>query len=347
MDVCFVGMCVSLLDRRGLVFVAIGGSILNLILLTYSNYFYSPAFDAARIPEFQGRHGNERLRLGSLGRFDHAFAGGGAGRQAGGAEVDSRRARRRSPAWLGFFGCFAMGYVTLFVVADHFDPLEKIAYKRTLGRLGIIRGYLGPWIAEFYYLNDDRLMQQALERREFKSDQLTPIEIPLQIEPRLVIIQAESLDQNVIGFRVGGKNGQEVTPFLNRLRDQAMYFRVRVFHYQGSCDSDFTMLEGVAATPRVNAYSMPNYPFENSLPQILKHHGYHAVALHGYHSRFLQSRRGIFQDGLRTLAVSGSARTRFRVAGHEFRHHGPGSAPANPRSCCAKVMSRPVTSSSP
>ena len=69
--------------------------------------------------------------------------------------------RRRSPAWMAFFGCFAMAYVTLFAVADHFDPLEKIAYKRTLGRLGIIRGYLGPWIAEFYYLNDERLMQRA------------------------------------------------------------------------------------------------------------------------------------------------------------------------------------------
>ena len=35
MDVCFIGMCMSVLDRRGLIFVAFASSILNLILLTY------------------------------------------------------------------------------------------------------------------------------------------------------------------------------------------------------------------------------------------------------------------------------------------------------------------------
>ena len=202
--------------------------------------------------------------------------------------------RWRSPAWLGFFGTFAIGYVVLFIFADRVDPLERIAAESTLGRLGIIRGYLGPWIGEFYYLNDDRLLQRAVERREFKSDQLSGIEIPLQIEPNLVIIQAESLDQKVIGHFVDGK---EVTPFLNRLRDQSMYFRVKVFHYQGSCDSDFTMLEGVAATARVNAYYMPAYPFENSLPQILTQHGYHALAFHGNKTAFYNRGWAFFKMG--------------------------------------------------
>ena len=190
-----------------------------------------------------------------------------------------------------------IGYLLLFIIADRVDPLEKIAYKRTLGQMGIIRGYLGPWIAEFYYLNDDRLMQQAIERRNFKSDQLTPIEIPLPLQPRLVVIQAESLDYNVIGYRVGGKKGQEVTPFLNRLHDQAMFFRVKVFHYQGSCDSDFTMLEGVAAAPRVNAYNMAGYPFDGSLPKVFKEHGFHALALHGNHSGFYNRGAAFFKMG--------------------------------------------------
>ncbi len=297
MDVCFVGMCVSLLDRTGLVLAAIGSSILNLILLTYFNYYYSPL---SMLHVFQNFKEGVEMSAFAWDLLD-------------GSTILSLAAvlvvkliilmsiptgpRRPSPVWLGFFGCFAMAYVSLFIVANHLDPLEKIAYKHPLGRLGIIRGYLGPWIAEFYYLNDDRLIQQALERRDFKSDQLSPLEIPLQIEPRLVIIQAESLDQSVIGYRVGGKDGQEVTPFLNRLRGEAMYFRVRVFKYQGSCDSDFTMLEGVAAAPRVNPYSMPNYPFENSLPKILKQHGFHPIAFHGYHADFYKRGAAFFKLG--------------------------------------------------
>ena len=138
-----------------------------------------PAVAAARFSELPGRHGNECLRLGPAGRRDCVVFGDRPGHQADGAEVDARQRCRHSPAWLGFFGTFAVGYVGLFVLANHVDPLDKIAAESTLGRLGIIRGYLGPWIGEFYYLNDERLVQRALERREFKSDQLSAVEIPL------------------------------------------------------------------------------------------------------------------------------------------------------------------------
>ena len=69
-------------------------------------------------------------------------------------------------------------------------PLDRIASRRSLGRLGIIRGYAGPWLAEIYYLGDQRVLEVAIARRAIKSDQLSPREIPLQIEPHLVIIQA-------------------------------------------------------------------------------------------------------------------------------------------------------------
>ncbi|HTU24673.1 MAG TPA: sulfatase-like hydrolase/transferase, partial [Pirellulales bacterium] len=283
MDVFFVGACISLLDRRGLTLLAIGSSLVSLILLTYYNYFYRPLSVLHIVQNF--REGME------LSVFVWDLIDGATLLSLGVVLLVKLMVLRsmpttrrwRSPAWLAFFGVFAVGYVTLFVVADRLDPLEKIAVDSTFGRLGIIRGYLGPWIGEFYYLNDDRLLQRAVERREYKSDQLTEYEIPLHIEPRLVIIQAESLDGRVIDYFADGK---PVTPFLNRLRTSAMYFRVKVFHYQGSCDSDFTMLEGVAATPRVNAYYMPNYPFANSLPGLLKEHGYHVYAFHGNRSSF-------------------------------------------------------------
>jgi len=294
MDICFIGAVMSLFSRGGLAIVAIGGSLLNLVLLTYFNYFYRPLSLLHVTQNF--KEGME-ISLFAWDLLDGAMILSLSAvllLKLLAVRSISAAPRRRSPAWLGIFGAFAVGYVVLFAFANHVDPIDRIASESTLGRLGIIRGYLGPWIGEFYYLNDDRLMQRARERRDYKSDQLTPVEIPLQIEPRLVIIQAESLDQKVIGYSVAGK---EVTPFLNRLRGQAMYFRTKVFHYQGSCDSDFTMLEGVAATPRVNAYYMPAYPFEDSLPIILKQHGYHTFAFHGNHAGFYNRGWAFFKMG--------------------------------------------------
>ncbi len=232
--------------------------------------------------------------------------------------------RWRYPAWLGFFGVFATGYVVLFAVANlpQIDPLETIADRRTLGQVGVIRGYLGPWIAELYYLNDERLKERIYNRREWKSDQLTPIEYPLPIEPHLVIIQVETLDQRVIGHRVN--RAREVTPFLNRLRDQAMYYRTRVFRFQGSCDSDFTMMANVAATAQVNAYALPDYPYDDenarTLPHILKQHGYETLALHGYPSSFYNRGPAFYKMGFKRVAVSGSAGAQLRPADFEFRH---------------------------
>ncbi len=168
----------------------------------------------------------------------------------------------------------------------------------------MIRGYLGPWIAELYYLNNDRLRKRVIERRDWKSDQLTPVEYPLPIQPRLVIIQVETLDQNVIGHRIRQAGGTvEVTPFLNRLRDESMYYRARVFRFQGSCDSDFTMMANVAATAQVNAYALPDYPYEDgkvrTLPRVLKEHGYETIALHGYPSSFYNRGPAFYRMGFK------------------------------------------------
>jgi peptidoglycan/LPS O-acetylase OafA/YrhL len=305
MDVCFVGATIALLGRGGLVVVAIGSSLLNLVLLTYYSYFYRPF---SLLHMFQNMH--EGMEMSSY-----------AWDLLNGATVLSLSAvlvlkllairaipsapRWRYPAWMGFFGMFTMAYVVLFILVNQIDVfrLDKIADRRTLGQMGVIRGYLGPWIAELYYLNEDRLYWRAIERREFKSDQLTPKEYPLPIEPRLVIIQVEALDYNVIGYPSRGRNRREVTPFLNQLREQSMFYRARVFRYQGSCDSDFTMMANVAATAQVNAYRIPNYPFEDAntstLPQVLKQHGYETIALHGYPSSFYDRGRAYYKMGFK------------------------------------------------
>src|SRR5262249_41598760 len=154
---------------------------------------------------------------------------------------------------------------------------------RGVGRLGYIRGYLGPWMAEWYYLGDDALLESAVKLRETIYDRITPLEADIPIHKRVVFLQAESLDTNILDYKV---NGQLVTPFLHSLRERSMYYRVRANHTQASSDADFAVLNAVAGSPHENPYSIPGYPYEDTTPQLLAQCGFTTFAFHGNGGEF-------------------------------------------------------------
>jgi hypothetical protein len=183
------------------------------------------------------------------------------------------------------------GYLALAAAASYVDPLYKIRTTRGFGRLGVIRGYFITWLAECCYLGRHEVLAGAKRQREIVHDRLTPVEVPVSIHRRLIIIQAESLDFNVLGYEA---NGQEVTPFLNRLREQSLFYRVAAARYIGSADADFVMLSGVMPSTRIITYNIPNYPYENTLPQLLARYGYRTAAFHGNTGNFY-NRRNAFE----------------------------------------------------
>lgn len=184
-----------------------------------------------------------------------------------------------------------LGYLALAAAASYLDPLEKIRTTRGFGRLGVIRGYFITWLAECRYLGSHEVLAGAKRQREIVHDRLTGIETPISIRRQLVIIQAESLDFNVLGYEV---DGQPVTPFLNCLRDRSLFFRIAAARYIGSADADFVMLSGVMPSTRIITYNIPNYPYENTLPQFLAQHGYRTAAFHGNTGNFY-NRRNAFK----------------------------------------------------
>jgi phosphoglycerol transferase MdoB-like AlkP superfamily enzyme len=124
---------------------------------------------------------------------------------------------------------------------------------------------------------------------------LSPVESPITVHNRLIIIQVESLDFNVLGFEIGG---QEVTPFLNRLQQQSLFYRVAGARHIGSADADFVMLSGVMPSTRIITYNIPNYPYENTLPQFLSQYGYRTAAFHGNTGNFYNRRDAFEKMGL-------------------------------------------------
>ena len=101
----------------------------------------------------------------------------------------------------------------------------------------------------------------------------------------LVLIQVESLQQWVIGARVGGA---EVTPFLNALRSRALYFPF-VFDETGqgrSSDGEFAVLNSQHPLDRgAVAFRRPADHFV-TLASALRGQGYETFSAHGFEKGF-------------------------------------------------------------
>jgi hypothetical protein len=207
------------------------------------------------------------------------------------------------------------GYAALFAMTVSLDPLDAILTTRGVGRLGHIRGYLGPWLAEWYYLRDDTVLARALEVRKINDDRITPLEGDIPIRRRIVIVQAESLDTNVLNWKV---DGVEVTPFLNHLRRASMFFRVRAVHRQHSSDADFAVLNGVRGSPHVNTYGIVGYPYENTTPQVLAACGFQSYAFHGNSGEFYGRRAAYEKMGFNGLRFQEELEGRYALKANRW-----------------------------
>lgn len=96
----------------------------------------------------------------------------------------------------------------------------------------------------------------------------------------LLVIQVESLENFVIKEVVGH---QEITPNLNRLLSNSLYFsNYREQTYNGTT-SDATYVSNTSMFPILVGNNNFNYPYNeyNSLPNLLKKEGYNTYSMHG------------------------------------------------------------------
>jgi phosphoglycerol transferase MdoB-like AlkP superfamily enzyme len=297
LDLLFIGGIVFWLRRRWLSVLAVAAFFVYLGLITYFQYFARPLSLLTILGSWR-----EGLQVGGFAfdlfpkrvaalllvvlavQMSLLFLSRG---------VSLPRSCRR----LGG-SALAVAYVAIFLVANYYDPLSYIQSTRGLGRLGEIRGYLGPWMAEWFYLGDDLVLRRAIELRDYsdkKYDRLTPLEADIPIHQRVVILQAESFDRNVLNHRVAG---QEVTPFLNSLQKRSMYYRIRSMHANASADADFTTLTGVRGSDHENTYIIPGYPYRNTTPQVLAECGFETYSFHGFGGDFYSRRQPFERMGL-------------------------------------------------
>lgn len=101
----------------------------------------------------------------------------------------------------------------------------------------------------------------------------------------LVQVQVESFQEWVVGLSV---NGQEITPFFNRLRRESLYFP-NLFDQSGqgrSSDGEFITLNSLPALDRgAIAFRRPNNRFL-ALPAVLQAYGYNTLSAHPFERGF-------------------------------------------------------------
>ena len=192
----------------------------------------------------------------------------------------------------------AVGLLALLAAGNYIDPPSGIRGSRGFGRMGMIRGYFSTWLAEMYYCGGRDTLAHAIAQRQIVHDRLTPRETPIPIRDRIVIIQAESLDFNALGLTA---NGREVTPFLNRLRESSLFYRLAGARFVGSADVDFTLLAGVMPSTRIINYKIPNYPYDDALPALLAQYGFQTDLYHGNAGRFYDRRLAFGRMGFHKL----------------------------------------------
>lgn len=105
-------------------------------------------------------------------------------------------------------------------------------------------------------------------------------------DSNLIVIQVEALQDFVINRKV---NGKDITPNLNKLINESMYFNRAYPQTAGgnTVDAEFILNNSLYPAPLGAAYFTDTFKTYNSLPKILKENGYaEAVAMHGYDKNF-------------------------------------------------------------
>ncbi len=95
----------------------------------------------------------------------------------------------------------------------------------------------------------------------------------------LLVLQVESLENFVIGQSV---DGQEVTPTLNKLLSNSIYFDNYYTQIHEGTSSDADLLTNTSVFPVRKGSTFFRFPYTtyNSFPKIMEKHGYNTKAIH-------------------------------------------------------------------
>ncbi|MFP4331209.1 MAG: LTA synthase family protein [Spirochaetaceae bacterium] len=174
-------------------------------------------------------------------------------------------------------------------------PSPRELFSRSTGGFAALYGVGSLYLFEIYNYHYRPEVNPTPSGRE-PADQISLGEEPaVAQQPNLVVIQVESLDARIIDFTY---QGTEVSPFLNRMKDQHLYAQnFYAQHVNGSFDAEFSFLTSLYPLNRTYAFRDNDMSRFDSFVRILDESGYETLAFHANDGAFFHRNKAYEEIG--------------------------------------------------
>lgn len=162
---------------------------------------------------------------------------------------------------------------------------EPISNMREYYQLGFW-GYHGLDFAQgvgSLIMNDTVTAEEESQIRELNT--ATPSAVSDSAKPNIIVVQLESFQTSVIGHEV---NGQELTPHLNALKEETLFFPsfYHQTHEGRTSDAEFVTLTSLHPLKSGSVYTQYAENEFDALPELLRDAGYDTAAMHAFEKDF-------------------------------------------------------------
>lgn len=198
------------------------------------------------------------------------------------------RKTKRMLAGAGFalgFLVFAIPLANSYINEEKWLVDEPISNMREYYQLGFW-GYHGLDFAKGIgglFTNNSITAQEAARIEDLNPE--TPSAVSDSEYPNIILVQLESFQTSVIGQQV---NGQELTPHLNALKEETMFFPsfYHQTHEGRTSDAEFITLASLQPLKSGSVYTQYAENEFDGLPELLRNAGYDTAAMHAYEKDF-------------------------------------------------------------
>ncbi len=179
----------------------------------------------------------------------------------------------------------------LYAVSGFFELYEH-STPAFVSVYGIIPLYITEYISmqskeskKVRQISDQEIVGEEQLSREYKIENLKNI----------IVIQLESFDEKIIDYQY---KGQQLSPFLNRLKLNSFYFNnIYAQHVNGSFDAEFSFLTSLYPINKNYVFKTNDMSEFNSLIRVLKKRNYQTLAFHGNDGDFFYRNKGYPEMG--------------------------------------------------
>ncbi len=158
-------------------------------------------------------------------------------------------------------------------------------YEHSTSAFVSVYGILPLYLAE--YLSVQSLQQENMEElsdEKIVGEKKLSNKYKLKNVKNIIVVQLESFDQKIIDYSY---NGQELTPFLNKIKQKSLYFKnIYAQHINGSFDAEFSFLTSLYPINKNYAFKTNEMSEFNSIIKSLESKNYQFLAFHGNQGDF-------------------------------------------------------------